>query len=151
VQQSAEVVHAPPVVMQPAPQARSHSLPPGMGTQGRPQQSALLAQGVPAGGGVAQSISACRQRGMPRLSCAQVSFWSTLPAQQFAFALHWIACRRQIAPAGEHEFPLSQRPTEKPGAFWQRTFAPLSGCPGPPQQSPSSWHSSPVGLQPLGG
>jgi len=56
-----------------------------------------------------------------------------------------------MAPAGEQELPLSQRPTALVPTFWQRTFAVESGVPGPPQQSSSRRHSSPVGRQPLGG
>ena len=72
---------------------------------------------------------------MPRLSWAHVSNCRTLPAQQFAFALHETLCRRQIAPAGEHELPLLQRPTVFGATFSQVTFdcAP-SGEPTEPQQ-----------------
>jgi hypothetical protein len=81
-----------------------------------------------------------------------VSIVSTLPEQQFAFALHSTDCRRQIAPAGEHALPLSQRPIVKPGSLRHMPCeVELSGRPGPPQQSLSFWQSSPVGRQPLGG
>ena len=50
------------------------------------------------------------QRGMPRLSRRQVAFCMTLPAQQFALALHDWLCRRQMPPAGVQALPLSQRP-----------------------------------------
>ena len=57
-----------------------------------------------------------------------------------------------MAPAGEHELPLSQRPTVKPGSFRHIAFETAwSAEPGPPQQSLSSVQSSPVGRHPLGG
>jgi hypothetical protein len=94
-QQSAVVVHAPPAGMQLVPPAlalhTSGGVPAGFGTHGRPQQSALDAQALPsnADGSPVQSISAIKQRGMPSESCLHVFFWRTLPAQQFAFSLHW--------------------------------------------------------------
>jgi len=148
-QQSAPVVHAPPLCTQEAAQTKPNSVP-GVGTHGLPQQSALDAHVIP--GVNAQGPAAAAQRGMPRLSWWHVSFCSTLPAQQFAFALHEFDCRRQIAPAGEHELPLSQRPSAKPGSLRHVTFdSALSGLPGPPQQSLSFPQTSPVGRQPLGG
>jgi hypothetical protein len=73
--------------------------------------------------------------------------------------LHEFVARRQIAPAGLHALPLSQRPIVAPAAFAQCTsvvFPPpeLSvepGAPGAPQQSLSVRQSSPVGRHPLGG
>ena len=50
-QQSAVVVQAPPAVMQVSPLQTNGGDPLGLGTQGRLQQSALVAQAVPAGGG----------------------------------------------------------------------------------------------------
>ena len=153
-QQSAVVVHAPAEGMHFAETHTNGGVPAGFGTHGRLQQSALDAQALPTNveGSAVQSTSAARQRGMPRLSCLQVLFCSTLPAQQFALALHDCDCRRQIAPAGEHELPLSQRPTAAPEAFEHVTFdLSPSGNVADPQQSLSSVQSSPVGWQPLGG
>jgi hypothetical protein len=109
-QQSAVVVQAPPCATHVEPHTKPVS---GLPTQGRPQQSALDAHGWPAwlAGSVQSTPTPTPQRGMPSASWWHVSNWSTLPAQQFAFALHSTLCRRQIAPAGEHELPLSQRPT----------------------------------------
>lgn len=148
-QQSAVVVHVPPAWMQVPPHT---SLPLPSGVQGRPQQSALDAHALPVCAfGSVQSISAMRQRGMPSESCLQVFFWRTLPAQQFAFALHVLLCSRQIAPAGEHEFPFVQRPSVAPPSFEQVTLdLSPSGNVADPQQSLSSLQSSPVGLHPLG-
>lgn len=153
-QQSAVVVHAPADGMHFAVTHTNGGVPAGFGTQGRLQQSALDAHALPANveGSAVQSTSAARQRGMPRLSCLHVFFWSTLPAQQFALALHDCDCRRQIAPAGEHALPLSQRPTVAPDAFEHVIFdLSPSGSVAEPQQSLSSTQSSPVGWQPLGG
>jgi hypothetical protein len=50
-QQSAVVVHAPPAGMQAVPAQTNGGEPLGFGTHGRLQQSALVAQAVPAGGG----------------------------------------------------------------------------------------------------
>ena len=157
-QQSASVVQVASVIWQPAAHRKPVS---GLPMQGRPQQSALDAHCMPTWlCGSAHSMvqpgsfgahAEMPQRGMPRLSCLHVSYWSTLPAQQFAFALHDPLWRRQIAPAGEQELPLSQRPTVNPGVIWHITFDSLSGCPGPPQQSSSFVQSSPVGRQPDGG
>jgi len=155
-QQSAVVVHAPPVgthfVALPA-QTRG-GVPAGFGTHGSPQQSALDAQALPSkvSGACVQSVSAMRQRGIPRRSCLQVFFCRTLPAQQFAFALHSRVWSRQIAPAGEHALPFVQRPKAAPPSLLHVTLERSpSGNVVDPQQSTSSLHSSPVGLQPLGG
>lgn len=153
-QQSAVVVHAPPEGMHFAALHTKGGEPDGLGTHGRLQQSALDAHALPVNvaGSAVQSTSAARQRGMPRLSCLQVFFWSTLPAQQFAFALQDSDWRRQMAPAGLHLLPLSQRPIVAPAALEQVTFeSGPSGSVAEPQQSLSSWQSSPVGWQPLGG
>jgi hypothetical protein len=149
-QQSAVVVHAPAV--------GTHDVPPqtkgfevsgsGFGTHGLLQQSALDAQGVPAGGGFTlQSTSVpAVQRGMPSRSSLQLSGCViTVPAQQRSVALHCITARRQMAPAGLQACPLSHRPTVAPAALLQCTFviAPPEmfvepGVPGAPQQSLSA-------------
>ena len=147
VQQSAVVVHTPSSFEQPPPQVRGGNSPVPLGVQGRPQQSALVAQSSPSNiDGSAQSISAITQRGMPRLSCLQVSFCRTLPAQQLAFSLQDWLCSRQMPPAGVQELPASQRPMGLPSTFEQVTLAlSPSGVPSAPQQSLSSRQSSPVG------
>jgi len=53
------------------------------------------------------------------MSCLQVLPWRTLPAQQFALALHSTVCSRQMPPAGVHALPALQRPIEFPGSFEQ--------------------------------
>jgi hypothetical protein len=63
VQQSAVVVHVPPL----GTHAPRQTLP----THGWPQQSALVAHAVPAGGGEVQSFGLMRQRGMPSASLRQ--------------------------------------------------------------------------------
>ena len=105
------VVHVPPVLMQALLQISWPVVLAGSGTHGaRLQQSALVAHWVPAGthGVTAPSEP---QRGMPRLSWWQVSNCPLLPAQQLVFALQLVPSSLQTAPAGEHELPLSQRPT----------------------------------------
>ena len=63
-QQSAVVVHEPPL--------GTHVPRQTLLTQGLPQQSALVAHVVPAGGGLAvQSTGLMRQRGMPSASFPQ--------------------------------------------------------------------------------
>lgn len=64
VQQSAVVVHVPPL--------GTHWPRQTLFTQGWPQQSALVAHAVPGGGGAAvQSTGLMRQRGMPSASLRQ--------------------------------------------------------------------------------
>ncbi len=111
-QQSADVVHAPPLSTQMGPQTKGGT-PDGLGTQGKPQQSALVAQACPAREPASAQDSPFNvQRGMPRMSCWQTNgFWLTLPAQQLFSALQDIVAILQIAPAGRHAMPLSQRPT----------------------------------------
>jgi hypothetical protein len=70
VQQSADVVHVPPVGM------HEFEPPHWLLMQGLPQQSALVAHAAPASGGVppsvpVQSTGRIRQRGMPSASLAQ--------------------------------------------------------------------------------
>jgi hypothetical protein len=145
-QQSAVVVQAPPDAMhRPDPQTKG-GMPDGFGTHGLSQQSALDAHAVPAGGAPAslQSRSdAAVQRGMPSRSCWQLSGCvCTVPAQHRSVALHDVTSSRQMAPAGLHASPLSQRPMAAPVALLQCTFViapPLTfvepGAPGAPQQS----------------
>ncbi|WP_283751564.1 hypothetical protein, partial [Bacillus cereus] len=61
----------------------------GLGTQGSPQQSALVAHAAPAfDPASAQDSPAIVHRGMPRMSCWQTNgFWLTLPEQQLFSAL----------------------------------------------------------------
>lgn len=154
-QQSALVVQEPPVSTHfvADPLQTNAGFPDGLGVHGRPQQSALEAHAFPLkADGLVQSISAIRQRGMPSESCLQVFFWRTLPAQQFAFALHSVVWRRQMPPAGVHALPFVQRPSAAPPSFAHVTFdLSPSGSVADPQQSLSSLQSSPVGRQPLGG
>src|SRR5262249_28858740 len=148
-QQSASVVHAPPLVTHALPQTKPNSEP-GVGTHGLPQQSADDAHAMP--GVKLHGPAAAAQRGMPRLSWWQGSIVSTLPVQQSAFGWQLTDGGRQSAPAGGPELPLSQRRIVGPGSLRHITFdGLLSGRPGPPQQSLSFVHSSPVGRQPLGG
>src|SRR5262249_34192630 len=93
------------------------------------------------------------QRGMPSRSCVQThGFWLTFPAQQLFSALHDITLSLQMAPAGLHAFPLSQRPTGSLAFDLLQLPTPVwPWIPPNPQQSESVRHSSPVGRQPLGG
>src|SRR5262249_10653836 len=159
-QQSAPVVQAPPAPTQMPPQTRggtpaSGPVNAGLGTHGRPQQSTLVEQAMPAleppsMHGIPPFIM---QRGMPRRSCWQTSgFWLTLPAQQLFSALQLIVASLQMAPAGLHALPLSQRPTGSVATPFEQLPTPVSPCTPPkPQQSESVRHTSPVGRQPLGG
>ena len=85
----------------------------GFGAQGSPQQSALVAQACPDLDPPSPQLSPfIVQRGMPRMSCWQTyGFWLTLPAQQLFSALQVMVASLQMAPAGLHALPLSQRPT----------------------------------------
>lgn len=75
-----------------------------------------------------------------------------LPAQQFASALHAEVANRQMAPAARHAVPFVHRPTVSFGALSQMTSPfPPPGLNAEPQQSASTRHVSPVGLQPVGG
>ncbi len=152
-QQSASVLHAPPDFTQLSPQMYGEPLPLVLGTQGMPQQSALVAHAWPvmAPASPVQPPAASVQRGMPSRSRWQVSLCCTLPAQHTSVAEHDWDCSRQIDPAGEHFWPWLHSPSFAPAAFEHLVFASLSGLPGPPQQSLSVAHTSPVGRQPLGG
>jgi hypothetical protein len=100
-QQSADVVQEPPVAMHAPLQT---NIPAVLAVQGIPQQSALLPHGVPAGGGLAQSIPAPAQRGMPRLS------WMQVFEQQLFSALHEVVLSLQTWPALRQDWPLSHLP-----------------------------------------
>ena len=153
-QQSASVVQVPPEGTQLVPQMNGAPPSPALafGKHGRPQQSALVAQGWPAKDPASAQSPTSVQRGMPSRSCWQtVGSWFTLPAQQLFSALHDVVASLQTAPAGRHEFPLSQRPTGSPAPLLQRTEPLPPGSPGEPQQSESLPHTSPVGRHPLGG
>ena len=91
-QQSAVVVQALPLLMQVALQMKRGPAGSVFGTQGPPQQSALVAHASPAlvAGSTPTQLPALVQRGMPRLSAWQASgTWLTLPAQQLFSAEHW--------------------------------------------------------------
>jgi hypothetical protein len=157
-QQSAVVVHEPLVFTHtPPPQMYGGAMPPGVkagfGAQGKPQQSALVAQACPDFDPPSPQPSPFNvQRGMPRMSCWQTNgFWLTLPAQQLFSALHDVVASLQIAPAGLHALPLSQRPTSAPAALVQLPTPVTPWVPPYPQQSESVRHTSPVGRHPLGG
>ena len=147
-QQSAVVVHPPAVGTHDVPPQTKGGEPAGFGTHGLSQQSALDAQGVPAGGGfLVQSTSVpAVQRGMPSRSSLQLSGCViTVPAQQRSVALHSATARRQMEPAGLQLSQLVHRPTAAPGALLQCTFVimpPMTfvepGVPGAPQQSLSA-------------
>lgn len=154
-QQSPLVVHAPPVATQVPPQMKAGPLLALFGTQGRPQQSTLVAQASPTLEPASlQSVPpfCIVQRGMPKRSCWQtMGFWFTLPAQQLFSALHEVVASLQIAPAGRQAFPLSHRPVLAP-ALLLHVPTPVTFCTPPkPQQSLPSRQVSPVGRQPLGG
>jgi len=140
LQQSADVVHTPVSMTHVPPHTSGGNSPLPIGVHGKPQQSALVAQSIPSKlVGSVQSISAIKQRGMPRLSCLHVSNIRTLPEQQFALALHEMLCNRQMPPAGVQDWPASHRPIGFPFTFEHVTFAEApSGCVADPQQSLSS-------------
>jgi hypothetical protein len=152
-QQSASVVQSP--------FAGTHELSPQMkggppgasfGKQGKPQQSALEAQGSPALEPASEQSPAPVQRGIPRRSCWHtVGSMFTLPAQQLFSALHELVASLHTAPAGRQELPLSHRPVGSPEALLHMPEPLPPGTPGAPQQSESATHTSPVGRQPLGG
>jgi hypothetical protein len=154
-QQSASVVQVPFAgTHELSPQMNGEPLSPAasFGKQGRPQQSALEAQGSPAFDPASVQSPAPVQRGIPRRSCWQtVGSWFTLPAQQLFSALHELVASLHTAPAGRQAFPLSQRPTASPAPLLHFTEPLPPGTPGPPQQSVSVMQTSPVGWQPLGG
>jgi hypothetical protein len=74
-QQSAVVVHAPPALTHTPPPQMYRGTPAspakaGFGAQGRPQQSALVAQACPAREPASPHPTAISvQRGIPRMSC----------------------------------------------------------------------------------
>jgi len=75
-QQSAAVVHVPPLPTHSPPQTKGGApaswLNVGLGTQVEPQQSALVAHGCPAlDPASVQGCPSIVQRGMPRMSCWQ--------------------------------------------------------------------------------
>jgi hypothetical protein len=159
-QQSAVVVQEPPLPMQRPPHTKGATPAPasgrklGLGTQGCPQQSALVEQACPVS--TPASLQGCPrivQRGMPRMSCWQTNgFWLTLPAQQLFSALHEFVASLQIAPAGRQALPLSQRPTASLGFDLLQLPVPVwFWMPPKPQQSASVRQTSPVGRHPLGG
>ncbi len=130
--------------------------PAGFGVHGFPQQSALEAHAVPAGGGgaVVQSIAAMRQRGTPSASCWQRSgFCCTVPEQQRSVALHEVVASLQIDPAGLQRLPLSHLPTTSAGFERAQVTSDNvpSGSVAEPQQSRLVTQISPVGRQPLAG
>lgn len=153
-QQSAWVVQAPATGTQ-LP-GSPHTKPPvGLGVHGLPQQSALEAHAVPAGGAPpAQSIGAVRHRGTPRASCWQRSgFCCTVPEQHRSVALHDVVASLQMEPAGLQRLPLSHFPTGSDGFLRAQVTSESvpSGSVADPQQSPSDTQISPVGRQPLAG
>src|SRR5258708_7124471 len=93
------------------------------------------------------------QRGRPRMSCWHArGTLLTLPEQQLFSALQDMLASLQMAPAGRHALPLSQRPTGSLAlALLQLPTPVLPWMPPKPQQSASPRQISPVGRQPLGG
>jgi hypothetical protein len=158
-QQSAEVVHEPLVFTQTPPPHTYGGTPAtplksGFGAQGKPQQSALVAQAWPDLDPASPHPTAFNvQRGIPRMSCWHAKgTWFTLPEQQSFSALQDIEASLQMAPAGLHALPLSQRPTGSvatPLLQWPVPVCPW--MPPKPQQSESVRQTSPVGRHPLGG
>jgi hypothetical protein len=152
-QQSAPVVQVPPRPTHSPPQTKGGTPAPasavkfGLGTQGKPQQSALVAQVCPAlDPASSQGCAAIIQRGMPRRSCWHASgTWLTLPEQQLFSALHELMASLHTAPAGRHACPLSQRPTGSAGFALLQVTPVAFGVPTPPQQSALVPQISPVG------
>jgi hypothetical protein len=151
-QQSPSVVQAPPNGTQESPQTNGGPLGLLLGTQGNPQQSALVAHSCPVRSPASAQSPTPVQRGMPNKSCWHaVGTRFTLPAQQLFSALHDEVASLQTAPAGRQAVPLLHLPTGSPGALLQCTDPFPPGIPGDPQQSESSRQTSPVGRHPLGG
>ena len=154
VQQSAVVVQPPAAGTHDVPHLRG--APPSVtfvGTQGSPQQSALLEQTSPVLGPASAQLPTPVQRGIPTMSCWQtVGSLFTFPAQQLFSALQVPEASLQIAPAPRHEPPLSQRPTDSPAAMLHVTklFVFPPGSSAEPQQSLLARQRSPVGWHPLG-
>lgn len=150
-QQSAVEVQAPVA----ATHAARHLFP----TQGLPQQSALVAQLVPAGTGVLQVLAWSRQRGMPSASLRQQlsglllqydAFGASSGSQQLFSDEQDDVLGLQIEPASRHAMPLSQRPNSCVGVAFAHVTGPFTGAGAPdqPQQSLSFRQISPVGAQP---
>ena len=120
----------------------------GFGTQGSVlQQSALEAQAPPG-----MTHVPGEQRGTPRLSWWQVSWFSQLPEQQSHEALHDIVASLQMSPSGLQPIGLRQVPTVAGGVMVHVTGVPEPpGSPAEPQQSRSLVQRSPTGWQPLAG
>jgi hypothetical protein len=157
-QQSAVVVQVPPLPTQIPPHTNGGAPPSGvkfgLGTHGRPQQSALVEHFCPTA--TPASLQGCAfivQRGIPRMSCWHAKgTWLALPEQQLFSALHDDTANLQMAPAGRQPLPLSQRPTASLGLVLLQLPTPVSFClPPNPQQSASLRQTSPVGRHPLGG
>lgn len=156
-QQSADVEQVLPFEMHEL--GAPHLLP----THGLPQQSALVAQTVPAAGAApAQSTGLIRQRGIPSASLLQQ--FSGLLLQKL---LGRLECSQQLfsalqespspglqmLPGSRQAPPLSHRPNSLVALAFEHVTGPLtgSGAPDHPQQSLSARHTSPVGRQPDGG
>jgi hypothetical protein len=128
--------------------------------QGFPQQSALLVHSVPSGTGVAQlPTNRMRQRGMPSASSLQqfsgwlLQFWPAgwpNDSQQLFAVLHELSPPSlQMRPGSLHDAPPGpHRPYASDVAFFTQTMGCPdfgSGEPDHPQQSLSTWQSSPTG------
>jgi hypothetical protein len=126
-QQSAVVVHAPPVCTQMAPHTKAGPLSAFVGTHASPQQSALLAQGWPwREPASVQPWPSTVHRGIPKISCWHTAaFWFTFPAQQLFSALQEEVASLHTAPAARHACPLSQRPKVSVGDDFAQTTLPL--------------------------
>ncbi len=165
LQQSAVVVQTPLAFWQAEP-PQMKPVPAPFGRQGSPQQSAELAHALPASepASVAVQSRVCvpRQRGMPRLSCWQISgyCWSDRPPglpfgfvpQQTSLVLHEVPESLHTLPGGEHTFPFAHRPgvVAVLPAHTTCVVEPY-GRPTAPQQSVSLSQISPVGWQPDAG
>jgi len=141
-QQSALAVHGSPAAAHVEARQTNGGVPDGFGTQGAPlQQFALDAHEPPAATQVAAA-----QRATPPSSGLHVSwFVLQLPLQQSHKRLHPSVASLHSSPSGLHPIGTLQKPVVAGGVIAPVAGAPPPpGRPGPPQQSLSCVHVSPV-------
>jgi len=140
-QQSALAVHRSPAAAHVEARQTNGGVPDGFGTQGAPlQQFALDAHEPPAATHVAAA-----QRATPSSSGLHVSWFVQLPLQQSHKRLQLSVASLHSSPSGLHPIGTLQKPVVAGGVIAHVAGVPLPpGRPGPPQQSLSCVHVSPV-------
>jgi len=149
-QQSAVIVHAPHAATHWVALHTSCGVPPstGLGTHGAPLQQSAPDEHAPA----AATHCAGEQRGTPRLSWWQVSWFSQLPAQQSHEALQDIVDSLHTSPSGLQPIGFLHTPTVAGAVMTHVTGLPdPPGKPADPQQSLSCRQRSPTTWHPLAG